>query len=363
MNKTINILCVYAFVLLFQSCKEQKGCQNLYEMEAVELDSSEPMFEDVLIGPFYRMEVVDNKVMLTYYISQGPSSESFQLLDEKTQKEIGHYGEGGYGPDNFLNPEAAGFSENKDTLYVVETVNNYLHKLVMNANTAMYSDDYFSKITFKDWIRLHKVIRLKNGYYLSLVGAGGKNLFVLLNQNGEIVKSFGEPPIPGTEGETPDYFSFNGEIAIHDKGFYFAIQNWAYIVKYDIDENLEPTLVWEKFYDEPIYGVDNSVVKVRRTTHMAFCGLAITDDYIFTSYSGVEFSESLKEDYDGNSMLPLYIVVMKHDGSVIGKIKVKERIADLAISTDKQYLYCKIYEPEVGIIRIPVKEIIKKCKK
>lgn len=331
-------------------------------MEAIELDCSEPMFDDVLIGSFVNMEAHKGEIILTYYNSQGPSSESFQLLDEIKQIELGTYGEVGFGPDNFNNPETAGFSENGDTLYVMEVALNYWHKLVRNKNTGMYNDDFVSKIDFKDFVRLQKVAKLKNGYYVSSVGVGGQNLFVILNQNGNIVKSFGQPPFTGYEGDCQDFFNLRGSFAIHDNGFYYCFQNWAYIVKYNIDENLTPTLVWEKFYDTPIYAIDNSTIKMKSTTRGGFSGIAIADNYVFASYSGVQ-NKDCTEENEGLEMVPRYIVVFKPDGGVVCKLKINEYISNLAISSDKQFLYCKTYYPDLGIIRIPIMEILKKCKK
>lgn len=351
----------FIVVIFLQGCSGKKDAvENLYEMKVVELNCSEPMFEDVVIGKFYRMNFVNNTILLSYYNNQGPSG-SFQLLDELTQKEIGWYGEQGYGPDNFNNPEATGFSEEGDTLYVMEWVNNFLHKLVKDKSTGIYSQDFTSKINFKDWIRLDSTVRLKNGYYVATVMFGGHTLFALLNQNGDIVRYFGEPPFDETE-EWQDFSNLYGEFAVYDNGFYFAMRQFAYIVKYEIDEDLNPSLVWEKFYDTPQYTFTDSTFRISVTNRNGFCGITTTDEYVFVSYSGIPMN-AVDETGDPSAELPQYIVVLKHDGSVVGKIKVKERIADLAVSSDKQYLYYKTYEPDLGIMRIPVKEIIKKCKK
>lgn len=356
-----SILYLFLFVLFLQSCSDTyNSAENLYEMRAVELDCSEPIFENVIVSNFSKMNIVNNTMLLSYYNNQGLSG-NFQLLDELTQKEIGWYGEQGYGPDNFMNPEATGFSEEGDTLYVIEWMNNFLHKLAIDKSTGIYSQDFISKINFKDWIRLDSTVRLKNGCYVATVMFGGQTLFALLNQNGDIVRYFGEPPFDETE-EWQDFSKLYGEFAVYDNGFYFAMRHFAYIVKYEIDEDLNPILVWEKFYDTPQYTFTDSTFRISATNRNGFNGITTTDEYVFVSYSGIPMN-AVEETGNPDAELPQHIVVLKHDGSVVGKIKVKERITRLALSSDKEHLYCKTDEEEVGIIRIPIMEILKKCKK
>lgn len=352
---------ILLYIVLLTSCENTlyKVSTNINKEEAIPITQSETMFNDLPIGSFFKMRAFNGNLLLNYLMET--SDGCFQLLDENTQTEESWFGKASE-QENLLNPVLMGVSCEGQRIHILEGTNSSIVCCAKDSISNSFKFLTSKRIEFTNWTRIFDAVRLDNGFIVASVLYGGTNLFVLIDSEGKEIKRFGKAPLLGNEGDWQDFSSIKGQLCVIGNSLYYVTQYFAYMAKYELDDNLNIKLVWERYYDTPQFVVENSKIKFRQNNRAGFYSIAATDDYIICTYSGKKMSAI---DDTGNSAarVPQYIVVFNHNGDFVRKYKTDEKISELTISSDKKYLYCSTVEPDLGIMRIPINEIINKYKK
>ena len=279
------------------------------------------------------------------------------ILDEKTGKIIQRFGTKGNGPAEFTNFRFLGKSLNGDTVFI-GNIPNRVYTYV-RAGQDKYELVKENKIFLKKFEFPMCMHRMENGYFVMNTLSGGRDFFILLNRDCREVKRFGVHPIKGMTADACDFIPFDGVMASFKNSFYYVTNKYGYIARYDISNNGETTLIWEKLLSEPQASISEANIQMRSSVNLdGFYGLAAGEDHVFATYSGIYYRAFIDQD-DHSACTPKTLVVFDtKNGNVVGKYQIPNKSLDVSLSEDNERLYVFNIEPEVAIERFYVKDIL-----
>ncbi|MCD7923776.1 MAG: hypothetical protein LUI85_03390 [Bacteroides sp.] len=276
------------------------------------------------------------------------------VLDRQTGKEITRLGKYGGGPGEFSYPIVAGTSSNNDTLYIANMPNKV--ELFTRKQKGFYQFLEEKSIKLKKMEFMTDIIRISDGYYVITTLSGGKEFFILLDSNLHEIKRFGHHPIKGMTAEANSFMRFQGRMTSYKNSFYFATMFFGYIARYDISNNGDVTLIWEKMVTPPKCNIYEANIGIRTHENRdGFYGLAANNKYLFATYSGIFYAAA---DTDPSACVPKTLVAFSTSGELIGEYALDHKSSQVCLSENGDNLYIWSSNPEVTIERFSVKEIL-----
>lgn len=305
----------------------------------------------------------------------GPDKSNLvYFVDAKTGKELGYAGTVGQGPEDMQPyPQYVGKSVNGDTLFLYDynerKVNAYLvtqtkdglPKLKLAHKTSLLGKTDVGNMD-SSYMNL---CRLDNGYYVGLNTYSMSDSFLtLLDKDFNVVKEFGEQPLSGlrTDGKIKNYTGFLGTLTVRGNSIYYAADLFSYMARYDISSTGEVVKMWSNQYatvDYEVYKEWNISFKKSERNLKGFSDVAVGEKYIFATYSGLPTAEIYMR-HNSSAVKAQTLVVLNHDGAVLGRFKLNSRSHTIGLSEDEKYLYVMNTDPEVQVVRIKVRDILEK---
>lgn len=325
-NGMCRIIFYSLLMLLIVSCTENKH-QDLYRLELLEEEEITPQFvsEEILTQAPTQI-LIDS----AYLVFMKPSKDQTILFIDKKTLATYNWGQMGSGPDDFVSPYCIRQNGRNWSIWDVN-----LRKMV--EYEVSYKDGIpqflaqkrirmLSENTHNIWImNLHTMY---HGWSVGLVGTGNENMFVLLDEQMNVVKTFGSFPVEGLAKET--YMSVYGTFASVGNKLFFASLPTGYIVCYHIDKNGEPVKEWESLFTKPLFSSEGT--NWIRDNKDGFFDVQVTDDYLFLAFSG----NAIKDGFH----LTENLFILRHDGQWVKNIRLKDvQFSSFAIDGDSIYTW------------------------
>ena len=356
--------------ILFVGCSSNpqvKDKQHLIEDLPLDSVKMELWFPELMAVSARKYISMDGKLCLV-----SPNEDALvYLIDETSAKEIGYLGGTLEGPEDMSPfPQYMGTDLMKRDLYLFD-----FNKRRMNVY-HLSTDDETPKLKllekkdllnpFVDNIRSSflSICRLDNGCYVGLSYLSHKYLFVLLDENLQTIKEFGEYPLDGltTDGSMTNMagMTFEGTLLSVKNSIYYASKKFGYMARYDISDDGEPQYIWDYYYNKASYKIENNQIKFKgKSNQHGFSHMIVGEKYIFATYSG-ELTGKMFEERNVYAIDPETLVVFTHEGIPIGRFKLNSHSTLLGLSGDEKYLYVHNSDPEVQIMRIRMSDILEK---
>lgn len=369
MNFILKKVCIVLSVLFVGCSSNPRSEEKQYLIEDLPLDSvaMELWFPELMAVSARKYVSMDGKLCLV-----SPNEDALvYLIDETDAKEIGYLGGTLEGPEDMSPfPQYMGMDTEKRNLYLFD-----FNKRRMNMY-HLSTDEEKPRLKLIGKKDLHNpfvenirssflsICRLDNGYYVGLSYLSHKNLFVLLDENLQIIKEFGEYPLDGltTDGSIINMagMTFEGTLLSVKNSIYYASKKFGYMARYDISEIGEPQYIWDYYYNKASYKIENNQIKFRgQSNQHGFANMVVGEKYIFATYSGV-LTGKMFEERNVYAIDPETLVVLTYDGRPVGRFKLNCHSTLLGLSGDGKYLYVHNSDPEVQIMRIRISDILDK---
>jgi len=336
--------CFYFLIsILLLSCNTKNNSDiSFIHLPEPTIISPEIFPEELIMSPPLQLKSFGDNLFFTQ-----PGMGKCILFYNKKNKRVQYWGKNGGGPDDFIMTSCV-YKNEKDSLIGIFDMN--LRKFVnfrIRQTGDSISLNALNRISVRtDSISLIGLKGLDNGFYVGQTGLGSNDMFVLLDKNMKIQKTFGGKPIK----EMPDanFFQMYGWMASWKNKLFFASQTTGYLVCYDISSN-NIKKCWDLWIDKPLYDADRKNWK--RENKNGFYDIQINEKYIFVSYSGKSFSDS--------QVLPQELLVFTHEGKLIKRIKYNKDICLSKFTVQQDTIYA------IGggtITRFNWRELINKTK-
>lgn len=317
----------YSFLFVFfASCVEVQK-QDLYRLDLPEeVEITPELVSDEILTQAPTQILVDS----AYLIFMKPAMDQTVLFINKQTLETYNWGRMGSGPDDFVSPECVCQNGRNWRIWDTNLRKMVDYKLSYDGNTPRLfpqkRQSMLSEKTHNIWIvDLHT---MTNGWSVGLVGTGDENMFVLLDEEMGVVKTFGSFPVEGLAKET--YMSVYGTFASVGNKLFFASLPTGYVVCYHVGKDGEPKKEWESLFTKPLFSSEGT--SWTRDNRDGFFDMKVTDEYLFLGFSG----NAIKDGFH----LPENLLVLKHDGRWVKNIKLKDvQFSRFAIDGDSIYTW------------------------
>lgn len=309
---------IYTCLLLFLfSCTPSHQSINLDD----ETEIVPELFSDELVMP----PPTQMRDLNSHIVFMTPNMGSCLLFLDKKTKEIFTWGRVGNGPDDFFQVSCVGQDGNKMKLYDTN-LRKYAEYEVLSRDSIDLNRIESRQINSGN-ISLLNIHAMDNGAMVGFAGFGCDKMFVLLDKDFKVVKSFGEPPVEGFPEE--NFLQLYGTFASYQNKLFFASQPTGYIVCFDIDSQGSIVKNWDLFLTAPLYNSDSG--KWEKENKWGFFDMQANEEYVFAAYSGKTVLDQER--------VPQNILVFTHEGKLIKNIRYKnEYIGRFTISKDR-YIY------------------------
>ena len=224
---------------------------------------------------------------------------------------------------------------------------------VLNEKTGEV-DTFLSKV--KDGCFTTRFCRLSNGYSVATTLSGGKEFFILFDRDFKEIKRFGNHPVRGMTTEANDFMQLQGEMVSYKNSFYFASRFFGYLCRYDISDEEDVTLKWEKMLVEPVCNVYEANLARKKNNLDGFYGLTANDKYVFVTYSG-ELCYKAFENY--SACTPKTLLGFSIDGELVGKYALEHQSMSVLLSQYTPQLYLLNCESECNVEIFEMDDILK----
>lgn len=306
---------VWLFVLT--SCRNS-SCKLLPEVEIDPVLVNDSL---VMLPPLQIEDLKSHIVFVT------PGMEQSLLFLNKTTQKTHPWGRMGSGPDDFTSAVVAGYKDGKLKLY-----DSNLQKCIEYQLQTADSIQLHRLHEYKyqsDSINLLNLHMMDSGDMIGFVGFGCKDMFVILDKELQLIKTFGTVPVEGLPEK--NNLQMYGWFASYKNKLFFASQLTGYLVCFSINANGEVVKKWERMLTEPLYDLQRQ--KWEKKNQDGFYDIAVNDKYVFTAFSGKNVENDKK-------VVPQNILVFTHDGELVKNIKMRDAtVGKIAVSDDESRIY------------------------
>lgn len=227
------------------------------------------------------------------------------FIDNKKGKLLGEYASRGIGPNEFIHLGNISVIDNKVSLW--DTGKSSISLVNIEDNNCL-SNFHHTKIQSDTTLAAaFQVIPINNNKFIA-TGIVKQNRFALLNEKGEVIKTFGQYPqgydIQNTDSENG--FVYQGELIFNnEKDILVSACGMGELISfYKITEKEEPILIKEYAFEHPIYqktGEENQPVGFKFDNKMGFIDVKMSTKYCICLYSGEKRTDPY--EYGGNKVL------------------------------------------------------------
>lgn len=339
-------------ILLIASCSSNSKEFSMEEFSTMDEKevTGEVFSKDLIIsGEVSHLDVVNNSLLLSWVHDRGFGA--LQFFDESSEIQISQAGMFGNGSGELVSQYYAGKSEDGRCVYSFDFSKQKVVEFQREEGKMGYKFTREHRVQLTDDGYILSMTRLANGKFVGMLWGGQDQLFVLLDEELNEIRRFGEHPVLGMTGPKNDFVIFQGRLTTYGNSLLYCCRNFGYITRYDIAEDNEVRQGWKHYLSKPAVEADGGNMRIYGHDNLdGFCGIATDGRYIYTTYSGVYTSAFMEGELYAN--VPRYMVVFDWDGNLLSKCKVKEPSAEMALSEDGKRLYVYTYgEEEICITR------------
>lgn len=240
---------------------------------------------------------------------------------------LGEYASRGFGPNEFIHLGNISVIGNKVSLW--DTGKSSISSASIEDKNL--SDYHHTKIQSDTVLSAaFQVIPISSNKFIA-AGIVKQNRFALLNEKGEVIKTFGQYPqghdIRNTDSENG--FIYQGKIIFNDKEdvLVSACGMGEIISFYKVTERNEPFLIKEYAFEHPIYqktNESNQPVAFKSDNKMGFIDVKMSSEYCICLYSGEKRTNPY--EYGGDKIL-----LFDWDGNPIKMYSLKNTYTNIAI--------------------------------
>lgn len=294
---------IYSFCLFFilVSCKNEERKEIMAEMEVI----PELVSDELVMSPPLQLKDMDSHLLFVT-----PGMEQSLLFFSKNTHKISAWGKPGNGPDDFMSALCIGRKGKKVKLFDSNLRKCVEYELQLQDTTRLVRLEHHRYSI--DSISLLNLHMMDTGIMVGFAGFGCDDMFVLLNDEMNIIKSFGNIAIK--DKPENNYLQFYGWFASYKDKLFFASQPMSYIVCYTIDKENNIRKEWEHYMTEPLYNTQTQ--KWDKENKYGFYDISCNDKYVFTAFSGKSILDK--------KLLPQNILVFTHDGKLVKNVRYKD---------------------------------------
>lgn len=252
--------------------------------------------------------------------------QSLLFLNKQTLK-AQSWGRVGNGPDDFTSAALVRCKDGKIRLFDNNLRKCVEYRLQITDSVQLHRlHEYRWK---SDSIILLNLHMMDSGHMVGFAGFGSKDMFVLLDEEMQQLKTFGTVPVDGLPKK--NNLQMYGWFASYKNKLFFASQPTGYIVCFSISERGQIVKEWERMLTEPLYDLERQ--KWKKENQDGFFDIAVNDKYVFAAFSG----KSVKND---KKVTPQNIFVFTHDGELVKNVRIRDTtVGKIAVSDDGTKIY------------------------
>lgn len=290
---------------LFHSCKhEPKSIILLSEVEEMEVVPKLISDELVMHPPLQLNDFGSHLMFVT------PGMEHSLLFYEKASRKCTAWGKVGNGPDDFVSALCVGKEDGKMKLFDSNLRKCVEYELDLKDSVRLKR---IRACRFKaDSISLLNLHVMESGLMVGYVGYGSEYMFVLLDEEMNCLKTFGNPPLSGHPDK--NNLQFYGWFASYKEKLFFASQPLGYLSCFSINERGDVKKEWEILASPPLY--DSQAQKWKKENRIGFYDVCANGQYVFAAYSGKELQD--------DRSLPQQVWVFTHEGELLKRLRYKD---------------------------------------
>lgn len=325
MKKVVFLLVVVICI----SCKPSKNSLRDVFKETKNVQAKHIEFEvDSIQNPF-QMRYVDGKI----FLCNAFTSPLITVFDWKSGRYIGHFGDKGLGPNEFIGFNTISALGDKLGLYD----NNKKDFLLLSVNDSIPYHYISVKIEEENGIVPFNVYGLTENIYLA-TGLIKEGRFALFNEKGVLIKTFGEYPKTNIKQNTSyseNAFAYQAFIAYQPDKKILAVGNsfGEGISFYDMSDMLHPRLLKEYMMAYPLYK-DSSQGDIKSVTFqkdniVGFVDIGASEKYCIGLFFGQ--TRVRGEEWRGGDKL----LIFDWDGNPVKEIYLSQRYLHMSVGSDK----------------------------
>jgi len=344
MKKALSVILVIALIL---SC----NTGNKNKIEPINLEKAisvkpELLKTDKLLSVIWNIKIYDSILILKSEDDKG----SLQLLNKKNGKFISTKCIFGRGPGEFT--DFIEFKIHADSIYIYENNKKTMSVYKSDAFLTDSLPDTPVKIIF-DKKKVNYDAFPMNQYYVSRPGIDSR--YYLFNRNGKFISDYSLFPDFFKDVKSDFYKQqlvqcFNAEPK-PDLSKFVSISSCGAILEiFNIENDAIKQILEKRFLDPNLKIESGNEWLQNEDSKIGFHGLYTTDNYIYTSYSGLTLKEFKK------TILMDYIVVFDWEGNIKKLYKVEGGLRALAADEAAGKIYVVTKDSEgvdaVGVINM-----------
>lgn len=347
--KWIVSLCVF---LSFFSCATKNEEELLTLGKPIPLQPIEYPEEAVMSNP-WAIKPLGDKLLLFFPSLSGANQDIIKIMDARTGRLVGHWGNFGNGPGEFQASMYWGSNDKEQTffLYDPNTSRGRTYHWSFQGDSLILAQT--KEIPYKKRLDLYIVggIRLENGNCVASPIVGVEKSLLLLNSQLDSLANFGDLPEEACKGLELQFFT--ARFSAYKNKFIVAMSYLGYVACYEQRPDGEVVKLWSHYLQKPVYGPNGLD---RKQTKEGFSGVAMNEKYIFLTYSGELDS---REKRKNGELYPKTLLMFNHKGKLLHTFHIEEhRLTNIALSPDGKTLYAVAVYPEVCIVRFDLSAYI-----
>lgn len=330
-------------LLFFLSCSRQDPTFFVLP-EETPVESIDYPNEIVMNYPVC-LDIIDDQLLVFTH----KDKHVIRLFDAKNGLEVNQIGEFGNGPGEFIQAEYWGINKNRE-IYLYE---ERLKRLRVYNWEEIKEASELPKIEGISLSNAEVVISsgkiVNDSYIAGSVVVGMPKSIAVFDKDLNVVENVGA--VPDKEHENNALVTYGGSVGTYGNKFVFVMASLGYIACYEQQKDGTSKMLWDRYAEEPIYRGDQLDLKLLK---LGFSDVKMTKNYIFCSYFGQKYVRENRKNIKVRNIL-----VFDHSGKLLKNLRSERSVGKITVSEDENTLYAITEEPEVGIIRFDISNLIK----
>lgn len=338
--------------LLFFSCNTKKEDELLTLGRPILLQPIEYPEEAIMSTPCAIKPLAD-KLLLFFPSISSSNKDVIKIMDARTGKLVGHWGDFGNGPNEFQMSMYWGSNDKEKTffLYDPNASRGRIYHWSFQGDSLVITQT--KEIPYKKQFDIYTIrgIRLENGNCVTSPVVGVKKSLLLLDSQLDSLANFGD--FPEETCLAPNLQHFGGRFSAYGNKFIVAMFYLGYVACYEQKPDGKVAKLWSHSLQNPIYGRNGLDLK---QTKIGFSDVAMNENYIFTTYSGELDSRDKRKSGEA---YPGTLLMFNYKGKLLHTFHTKGcRLTTIGLSPDGKTLYAAAVYPEYRIVRFDLSAYI-----
>jgi hypothetical protein len=337
--KIISII-ICSIIITNTSCQQQK------DIEKRKIDSK------TIISSIPARIVQVTHIKDSLAIFERPMENQFiELYNLNTTKKIASVGKKGKGPGEFVTPSLDGLFNNRITI-----LDENLNKCgIFSLNNILTKEkDLVKTIKLNEYTNNARLVYISEYNENQFIGASyfTEQPFMLFNSNG-ITKKFGKYPIEGEINNKPQVFQGDFYYDSQRKLLLYSSFNIGYIALYNIENEINAKMVWENYYLDKDYHLNDKKLKWNSSQDRGFFDVTISKDYVI----GLLKKNAKQKDLMRNAeSAPRHMLVFKiNTGTLTKEYNLDKPVASVACESHKNNIaYCVGFNPDWCLLKYKI---------